>query len=271
MTYRIRQWLNRTGALLLLALAAYAEKPSLTPEIAEHATGYMEWVLDAPFTADQRQRYGRILAEMWRGSQGSRETIAGMARIHRMLPQLDESQRNETHAASQKEFVRLLESATDDDSRWLLAIYRDARDGRPAPRSSAPLGRWTDGHISSIQYQNAYTGAPAPTNGNMFAYEFKADGTYSFTGLMQSVAYNCTTTLFSNEAGAYTVDGDSIALRPEKNPYKMTNNCAPSSNRESPGKLNARSYRFRTVVESGRRYLELRGQDGAVQKFGADR
>jgi hypothetical protein len=133
------------------------------------------------------------------------------------------------------------------------------------------LGRWTDGHISSIQYQNAYTGVSAPTNGRSFAYEFKPDGTYSFTGLMQSVVYNCTTAMFSNEAGTYTILGDSISLRPASNPYRMTNNCAPSSNREAPGKLVNRTYRFRVFAEGGRRYLELRLDDGSIQKFGESR
>jgi len=139
------------------------------------------------------------------------------------------------------------------------------------PPSAALVGRWTDGHISSIQYRDSVTGVGAPTNGRSFAYEFKPDGTYSFTGLMQSVMYNCTTSMFSNETGTYTLDGGAVSLRPEKNPYRMTNNCAPSSNREAPGKLVPRTYRFRAIQENGRAYLELRGDDGAVRKLAASR
>jgi hypothetical protein len=148
-----------------------------------------------------------------------------------------------------------------------IAFIAAAASAQDAPF----IGRWTDGHISSIQYRNTYTGVGAPTNGRTFAYEFKSDGTYSFTGLMQSVMYNCTTAMFSNETGTYTLEGNTLALHPVKNPYKMTNNCAPSSNREAPGKLNERAYRFQVTAESGRRYLELRGADGAVQKFGESR
>lgn len=133
------------------------------------------------------------------------------------------------------------------------------------------LGRWADGYVSSIQYKNRYTGVGAPTNGRMFAYEFKPDGTYSFTGLVQSVMYNCTTATFSNETGTYTIAGDSVSLSPQSNPYRMTNNCAPSSNREAPGKLINRTYRFQVISESGRKYLELLGQDGGVQKFAENR
>jgi hypothetical protein len=160
-------------------------------------------------------------------------------------------------------FYRLRQWGASAFFLFVHTVYADS--------GMAPLGRWTDGHISSIQYKNAYTGVHAPTNGRSFAYEFKPDGTYSFTGLMQSVMYNCTTAMFSNETGTYTVDGDSVSLHPANNPYRMTNNCAPSSNREAPGKLIERAYRFRVYSESGRRYLEFRGDDGGVQKFGESR
>jgi hypothetical protein len=140
-----------------------------------------------------------------------------------------------------------------------------------AGSNASLLGRWTDGYISSIQYKNVYTGVGTPTNGRTFAYEFKPDGTYSFTGLIQSVMYNCTTAMFSNETGTYTIEGDSVSFHPEKNPFRMTNNCAPSSNREAPGKLNERAYRFRISNENGRRYLQFVGTDGGVQKFGESR
>jgi hypothetical protein len=143
-------------------------------------------------------------------------------------------------------------------------VYAD-----PAHAPGALVGRWTSGRISTIQYKDAYTGTPAPTNGNSFAYEFRGDGTYRFTGLIQSVMYNCTTTMFSNESGSYMVEGDSVSLMPESNPYKMTNSCAPSSNREAPGKLVNRSYKFRVSGQGESAKLELTGADGAVQNFAA--
>lgn len=133
------------------------------------------------------------------------------------------------------------------------------------------LGRWTNGHISSIQYRNATTGVGAPTNGSSFAYEFRADGTYSFTGLMQSVMYNCTTAMFSNETGKYTIEGNTVSLRPESNPYRMKNNCAPSSNREAPGKLTNRGFQFRVSRDGAVKQLELVGADGSAQKFNLSR
>lgn len=146
--------------------------------------------------------------------------------------------------------------------------------GSILPAASNPntvAGRWTNGRISTIQYQDSITGRSAPVNGNSFAYEFHAGGTYTFTGLMRNVLHNCTAALFAVESGAYSFDGHTLSLRPEKNPYKMTNSCAPSSNREGPGKLTNRAYQARIVRENGRERLELRDGKGEVQSFDAER
>lgn len=129
------------------------------------------------------------------------------------------------------------------------------------------IGHWSSGRIWSTQYHDGRTGAPAPTNGNSFFWEFRDDGTYSFTGLMQSVLYQCTATMYSNETGTWRIQGGTFTVEPQKNPYKMTNSCAPSSNREAPGKLVKRSYRFRVLHDGNSQRLELTGSDGAVQVF----
>lgn len=245
--------------LFLLLTGVLAAQTTPPADTTARATSYMEWLLDARFDATQRAHYAEIIAQMWR--QNGREPIEAMARASASTAQASAADRS----ARQQQFVHMLEQAADEPSRWLLDIYRSAHASAPAP--AGLLGRWSDGHLSSIQYKNAYTGVSAPTNGNMFTYEFRADGTYSFTGLMQSVLYNCTTAVFSNETGTYSAGNGAVSLQPEKNPYRMTNNCVPSSNRESPGKLVARTYRYRTVQENGRRYLELRGEDGVTQKF----
>ncbi len=71
--------------------------------------------------------------------------------------------------------------------------------------------------------------------------------------------------MFSQENGTYDMDNNGfVSLHPQTNPYRMTNNCAPSSNREAPGKLVERMYRYQV---SGNR-LELIGpNNNSVQAF----
>ena len=134
----------------------------------------------------------------------------------------------------------------------------------PAP---ALQGKWTNGTISSIQYVDAYTGVSRPPTGKYFAYEFRADGTYTFSGMVQSAMYNCTATMFGQESGNYTTTASGeVALQPLRNPFRMVNSCAASANREAAGKLQDRAYRFRI---DGRR-LEL-VRDGSVEVFQRER
>ncbi|BDC53128.1 hypothetical protein F183_A54430 [Bryobacterales bacterium F-183] len=121
--------------------------------------------------------------------------------------------------------------------------YLFAAAGDPSPLT----GRWTNGRISMIQYKDAYTGVYKPPSGSHFAYEFRNDGTYTFIGLMQSTVYNCTTSVFSQETGTYESNGLEVTLHPQKNPYQMRYSCSPNSNKEAPGKLIERTYKFRVA------------------------
>lgn len=130
-------------------------------------------------------------------------------------------------------------------------------------------GRWTSGRLSTIQYRDAYTGVSRPPSGNFFAWEFRPDGAYTFTGLVQNTLYSCTTSLFGEESGTYEVRADGVlTVHPKKNPFKMTNTCAASSNREGPGKLTERSYR---VSIEGNRIVLVNLADNLEAVYQRDR
>lgn len=151
---------------------------------------------------------------------------------------------------------------------YRFALFAAAVAGLASQAQGAePItGKWTSGRLSMIQYKDAYTGVSRPPSGTHFAYEFRPDGSYTFIGMMQNTLYNCTTSLFSQETGVYNTDGDTVQLHPQKNPFRMTNTCAPSSNREGPGKLTDRTYRFRVTGNNGRLEL-ISPQDASVQAF----
>ncbi|MBL8212316.1 MAG: hypothetical protein JNK87_16495 [Bryobacterales bacterium] len=243
----------------------------LADTVADSATGYMEWLLEVKFNGEQRQRYRRILeATFAGGNSGAINGVVSMAKAYDRLASETEQAREAKREVPQREFVKLLRQAGDEDSRWLLAIH-ESRVAAAAGRAGGLSGRWTNGRVSMIQYENRYTGVAAPTNGNSFAYEFQPGGTYVFTGLIQSVMYNCTTTMFAQESGTYQFDGGVLSLHPEKNPYTYKNSCAPSSNKEGPGKLTDRKYRVRFTQDSGSELIELTGEDGQAQKFSKSR
>jgi hypothetical protein len=94
-------------------------------------------------------------------------------------------------------------------------------------------GSWKNGSVGSIQYRNQVTGATRSGRGSIFWYKFLPNGNYEFVGYMEVTMYNCTTTLFNEIKGRYTVDGSTIQLNPSRDYWKNTNSCAASGNKET--------------------------------------
>lgn len=99
-------------------------------------------------------------------------------------------------------------------------------------QSSNVIGEWKNGSIGSIQYKDRVTGSTTPGRGSTFTYKFLANGSYEFVGYMQTTMYNCTTTLFNQITGKYSVVGSTIHLNPARDFWKSTNSCAASGNRQ---------------------------------------
>lgn len=262
-------------------LAAESARPALTPEMADRATNYMEWLLDARFTADQRQQYRQSVVDTFRSrNQAAIDGLMSMIQAETKMESMSEAERASKREKIQPQFLALLRADPKaEGTSWLLGIYEAAHSGAsqqaavPVRNVSAGsvsgelLGKWGTGRISTIQYKNSVTGVAAPTSGSRFQYEFKPDGTYDYTGLIQTTMYNCTNATFAHETGTYSVQNGVVAIRPQNNPYQMTNSCAPSSNKTAPGKLINKDYRFRISQENGRATLELIGADGSSSTF----
>jgi hypothetical protein len=105
-------------------------------------------------------------------------------------------------------------------------------------------GYWKTGNVGSIQYQNRVTGSTRPGRGSLFWYKFYANGTYEFVGYMETTMYNCTTTLFNEIKGRYSLDGSMISLNPTRDFWKNTNSCAASGNKETTKTPTKKSLQF---------------------------
>ena len=95
------------------------------------------------------------------------------------------------------------------------------------------VGSWKDGSVGSVQYQNQVTGATRNGRSHIFGYKFLPNGNYTFIGYMEINMYSCTTTIFNEITGKYSVDGSTISLNPARDYWKSTNSCAASGNKET--------------------------------------
>lgn len=106
------------------------------------------------------------------------------------------------------------------------------------------VGSWKTGGLGMINEVNTTTGQTKNNRGTMFSYKFAADGTYTFVGYMESTMFGCTTSLFNEISGRYTVDGSTINLSPARDFWKNMYSCFPNSNRSQEKTPTKKSLNF---------------------------
>lgn len=116
-------------------------------------------------------------------------------------------------------------------------------------QSSDLTGSWKNGSVGMISYQNRVTGATKPGRGSIFTYKFLPNGNYEYVGYMEITMYNCTTTLFNNITGKYSVNGSTVNLNPSRDYWKNTNSCAASGNKEQTKTPTRKSLGFYTKTD----------------------
>jgi hypothetical protein len=94
------------------------------------------------------------------------------------------------------------------------------------------IGYWKTGGLGMMQERNTVTGATKNNRGTSFSYKFAANGTYQFIGYMESTMFGCTTALFNQIDGKYSVDGSTINLNPSKDFWRNTYSCFPNNNKQ---------------------------------------
>jgi len=106
------------------------------------------------------------------------------------------------------------------------------------------VGDWKTGGLGTIDEVNTVTGQTKNRRGNTFSYKFAADGTYSFTGYMESTMFGCTTSLFNEINGRYMVDGTTIFLNPARDLWRNMYSCFPNSNKSQTKTPTKKSLEF---------------------------
>ncbi|MEH1923673.1 hypothetical protein [Nostoc sp.] len=75
-------------------------------------------------------------------------------------------------------------------------------------------GEWRYGRISSVQYQDSYTGQSAAPNGSSDQFQLASNGNYKRNRLIQINTYNCASYLFIEEKGKVKVESQRLTFQP---------------------------------------------------------
>ena len=142
---------------------------------------------------------------------------------------------------------------------FIIGLFMIGTAAAQSARVPAELvGRWFTGSTSMLAEENMTTGALTSRYGSSIGYTFESDGTFRYAGLMKSTMYGCTTTLWNDQRGKFSVSGDTITFTPNKDYWLNTYSCAPSSNKEKNKELVTKTYNFEVGIKEGREWLCMR-------------
>ncbi len=266
--------------------AANAATPP--PGTIEKATAWMEWLLDVPFTAEQKQHYQQDLAATFRSeNKKGMDGILKSAAMQDQLAAMTEKERETIQLRTQGPLLQSLRANSNDaGAKWLLEIYSAGHPSsedqpRPAALPQTPIapprlppavtqvtpeliGGWSSARMSSPEHQERITHRTIPASGTTAIVEFAPNGAYTYSTLTRNTILGCTITIVSKETGSYSLQGEILAARATTNLIQTTNSCRPA-NRDVAGQLLNRSYRVRISREGGKQRLDLIStQDGVT-------
>lgn len=153
-----------------------------------------------------------------------------------------------------------LDDAGAQPTADLLTGARPPYSARPAP--AYLVGTWSSSRLSTISYRDPYTGTYAPPSGSLFTYKIAGDGTFEFSGLMQSSLYSCTITIFRWQRGTLAADGARITLTSREGKLHYKDSCRAGSEKERRVVDAPATYRISVETEGAYKVLVMKKASG---------
>ncbi|MEH2267466.1 MAG: hypothetical protein V7K68_03385 [Nostoc sp.] len=123
-------------------------------------------------------------------------------------------------------------------------------------------GEWRYGRISSIQYQDSYTGQPAAPNGSSDQFQLASNGDYKRNRLLQITTYNCASNLFIEEKGKVKIEAQRLTFQPSDS---ISKGQICNSGRSYSSRNTAKPETYQWSIETnayGQQVLVLETADG---------
>jgi len=142
----------------------------------------------------------------------------------------------------------------------LIPSMRPSYSGRPAPAHL--VGKWSSSRLSMINYRDRTSGSFAPPSGSIFSYTIAADGTFEFSGYMQSSLYHCTIVIFRWQRGTLDAEGRSLTLTPREGKLYYKDSCRAGSEKEKAVVDPPATYTFTLETDGAHKVLVMKKANG---------
>jgi hypothetical protein len=241
---------------------------------------FYEWAFEAQFSAEQCARFAEYTAQEFRNNpSNARATIDD---IVGMLPKILAAA-EDVQAETRKNFLDIFlteaRKNTDENSQMLVGIYEAAHGGNDSNAAadnkrenvqssdaaegvgniSSIVGKWVWGRSGSSTYSSG--GSYMGSNGSRFTYQFYANGTVEYTGIMNVMTAGCNMQVFRSAKGKAAVSGNTLTINWSPAAFSRADSCSPSKDYKKTLPAETETFQIKFKTDYGQRQLCLTGKD----------
>lgn len=223
-----------------------AKGKTLKKSDVEKLIQFYEWAFQAEFNSTQKADFQEFTEKEFRNDPiGSRKTIDDIVTTLPKILAADEDVQKETRSKFLEVFLPEARKGTDVNSQMLVSIYEAANGALPVEKQnsndsyetvktvqlgkySAIVGKWVSGSSGSMV--KTTSGVYLGGNASRFTYQFNADGTVEYTGIMNTMTGGCRMQIFRTGKGKATLNGDTLTINWGPSSFSRDDSCSPSKN-----------------------------------------
>jgi hypothetical protein len=241
---------------------------------------FYEWAFETKFSADERRRYAEYTAQEFRANPaGERASIDDIVETLPKILAADEDVQAGTRRRFLEAFLPEARGKSDENSQMLVAIYdaahggndqtsaqNDSNDNLPSNDAvegvgniSGLVGKWVWGRSGSSTYSAG--GGYMGSNGSRFTYQFNANGTVEYTGIMNVMTAGCNMQVFKSMKGKASLSGTTLTVNWAPAAFSRADSCSPSKDYKKTLPAETETFQVKFKTDYGQRQLCLTGKD----------
>jgi hypothetical protein len=239
---------------------------------------FYEWAFETEFSADQRARFTENTVEEFRANPAeSRATTDSLLESIARIFASSEAAQQKTRESFLANFIAAARKSSEANGRLLVEIYdaaqgasnenvatngsNDAADSNDsnAGNISALAGKWVWGRSGSSTYTTG--GAYMGSNGSRHTYQFNANGTVEYTGIMNIMTGGCTMQVFKSAKGRANLNGNTLTINWAPAAFSRADSCSPSKDYKKTLPAETETFQVQFKSDYGQRQLCLTSKE----------
>jgi hypothetical protein len=253
---------------------------------------FYEWALEKDFTPPQRQRFIELSVASYREDvAGSRKGADALFEVFGKVRRLSEDEQQKIREQLKPELIKEFRRENDETSKLLLAVAENSSANNSAEIAEEPneandamndtankatrepqnpdesfggnlsglSGKWASGSSGSMT--KTVSGVYLGGNASRFTYQFSANGSVEYTGIMNMMTAGCRLQVFTSKQGKARLNGDKLTINWSPAAFSRDDSCSPAKNYKKTLPAETEALRVQFKDSYGQKQLCLTGKD----------